>query len=147
MHAGAEVRRVIASNVLAIGFSCDGARTRRRTRRLKHDWVRGEVHCLMCARLVGRLLGSLDGAPERRYSSLGTSTFFAYRAAAADAPVVAYRTGVALRCTSCGGAGTVDDVDFLSTYDEQPGAFDHDDILRRRRGRPTPRREDAAAVA
>ena len=137
---------MIASNILAIGFSCDGARTRRRTQRLKHDWVRGEVHCLMCARLVGRLLGSLDAASERRYSSLEMPTFFAYRAAEVDAPVVAYRPGMALRCTSCGGAGTVDDVEFFSTYDEQPGAFDHDDILRRGRGRP-PRRRDDAAVA
>src|SRR5438552_4152341 len=26
--------------------------------RPRHDWVRGEVRCLMCARLLGRLLGT-----------------------------------------------------------------------------------------
>ena len=27
-------------------------------RRRRHDWVRGDVRCLMCARLLGRLLGT-----------------------------------------------------------------------------------------
>jgi hypothetical protein len=123
-------------NSFAVGSMCDEPQTYGLPRRLRRDWVRGDVHCLMCARLIGHLLGSLDSRPGRRRISLDRRSFFAYRSAEADAPVVAYSPGMGLRCCNCGGAGTLDDIELFSTYDEQPGAFDHDDILRRRRGRP-----------
>jgi hypothetical protein len=88
----------------------------------------------MCARVIGHLLGSLDSRPGRQRISLDRPSFFAYRSAEADAPVMAYSPGMRLRCRNCGGAATLDDIELLSTYHEQPGAFD--DILRRRRGRP-----------
>jgi hypothetical protein len=101
--------------------------------RNRRDWVRGDVRCLMCARLVGRLLGSDD----RRHSTTGTVTFFAYRSVGADRPVVTYWPGMRLGCAVCGGAGALDDVELFSTYDEAPTAFDSDDQpVRRGPGRP-----------
>jgi hypothetical protein len=105
-------------------------------RRVRHDWVRGEVRCLMCARLVGRLLGTEQRRQSTDRSTWHSASFFAYRPADATLPVVAFRPGMRLRCADCGGAGALDDVDYFSTYDEVPASAMDEDPLRRGPGRP-----------
>jgi hypothetical protein len=80
-----------------------GAR-RVRPVRSRSAWVRGDVRCLACAHLVGRLLGTRAGL-----------SFFAYKAVGAETRVVAFTPETPLRCDACGGAGALDDVEFLST--------------------------------
>jgi hypothetical protein len=92
--------------------------------RRRRDWVRGEVRCLSCSRLMGRLLGAR--------ADLG---FFAYKPVESDARVVAYTSGTRLRCGVCGGAGTLDEVEFLSTYEVRPDAFTEEEPQLRRPGR------------
>jgi hypothetical protein len=41
----------------ALASTCEEAEPPGPPRRERRDWVRGEVRCIMCARLVGRLLG------------------------------------------------------------------------------------------
>jgi hypothetical protein len=105
-------------------------------RRRRHDWVRGEVRCLMCARLVGRLLGTDQRRQSADRPAWHTASFFAYRPADATLPVVAFRPGMRLRCTECGGPGALDDVDYFSTYDEVPASAMDEEPLRRGPGRP-----------
>jgi hypothetical protein len=105
-------------------------------RRPRHHWVRGEVRCLMCARLVGRLLGrhhrreSSDGSSERALS------FFAFRPADSTQPAVVFTPQIRFRCSECGGAGALDDVEFFSTYDELPSTAEDGEPVRRGPGRP-----------
>jgi hypothetical protein len=90
--------------------------------RTRHDWARGDVRCLMCARLIGRLLGSRTSEPSRGRPSGVALSFFAYRSADTRHRVAAFRPGMDFRCTICGGSGAVDEVEFFSTYDELPMA-------------------------
>jgi hypothetical protein len=104
--------------------------------RHRNDWVRGEVRCLMCARLIGRLLGTRNGATPMGDYRTDSLTFFAYRSADRKQPMVSFTPGMRFRCTTCGGAGALDDLDFFSTYDEQPLDSEYDDLAPRRPGRP-----------
>jgi hypothetical protein len=88
--------------------------------RTRHDWARGDVRCLMCERLIGRLLGSRTCEVSRRRPSGAAVSFFAYRSADRRHRVAAFRPSMGFRCTTCGGSGVVDDVEFFSTYDEVP---------------------------
>ena len=119
----------------ALASTCEEAEPPGPPRRDRRDWVRGEVRCLMCARLVGRLLGSAYGRTGElaRQDAL---SFFAYKSAEPDSIVVRYMPGMHLRCAKCGGAGALDDVEFFSTYDEVPGSLEYDEPLRRGPGRP-----------
>jgi hypothetical protein len=103
--------------------------------RQRRDWVLGEVRCLACARLIGRLLGSRHGADGRLKRSESVK-FFAYRSAEANSSVVAYRPGMRLRCATCGGTGALDDIETLSIYEEAPGAYEDAEPPRRGPGRP-----------
>jgi len=100
----------------------------------RRHWVRGEVRCLMCTRLVGRLLGERASLGAAEPLQSGSVSFFAYRAAGAAQPVVAYRPGLALRCAGCGGAGVLDDLEFFSTCDE-PAIPNEGDPFQHRPGR------------
>ncbi len=90
--------------------NCERARQR--------DWVRGDVRCIMCARLVGRLLGAAEDSAAGRYPSTQSVSFFAYKSADANSRVVTYVPRMRLRCANCGGAGTLDTVEFFSTHDQ-----------------------------
>ena len=76
--------------------------------RRRREWLRGDVRCLSCSRLVGRLLGTR------------TSGFFAYKAAGFSTLVVAYTPETAFRCEECGGTGALDDVELIATYERRP---------------------------
>jgi hypothetical protein len=91
--------------------------SRQRNRR---DWVRGEVHCLNCGRLLGRLLGTPRRRDDGDRSAGQPVSFLAYRPLDPVGNVVRFKPGMRFRCRSCGGAGALDDIDVFSTYDEAP---------------------------
>jgi hypothetical protein len=120
---------------LALAASLEEA-TEPKSGRRRHDWVRGEVRCLLCARLVGRVLGADKRRQSGDRSARHSASFFAYRPADATLPVVAFRPGMRLRCADCGGPGALDDVDYFSTYDEVAASDIDGEPLRRGPGRP-----------
>ncbi len=81
----------------------------------QREWVRGDVRCIMCARLVGRLLGAPEGSAPGRYPATGSVSFFAYKSADANSRVMTYVPRMRLRCATCGGAGALDTIEFFST--------------------------------
>jgi hypothetical protein len=89
-------------------------------RRHRHDWVRGEVRCLMCGRLLGRLLGSAQPHENGDRSAGHPVAFIAFRPLDPPGRIVPFTPGLRFRCSQCGGAGALDDVDVFSTYDEAP---------------------------
>ena len=103
-------------------------------RRRRHDWVRGEVQCLMCGRLLGRLLGTDHHRESTDRSTWHSASFFAYRPADTTVRVMAFRLGMRFRCSDCGGTGALDDVERFSTYDELPSQEEEPE--RRGPGRP-----------
>src|SRR2546428_2783201 len=105
-------------------------------RRDRRDWVRGEVRCLMCARLLGRLLGSRNSGRSDERSSASSVSFFAYRSVESNKRVVALSPDTRFRCADCGGPGVLDDVDFFSTYDESPIAVEDEERVQHGPGRP-----------
>jgi hypothetical protein len=87
-------------------------------KRQRHDWVRRDVRCLMCGRLVGRLLG-IPRTHENGYRSAGHAVaFLAYRAMDPSEPLVRFTPRLRFRCHQCGGTGALDEVDVFSTYDD-----------------------------
>jgi hypothetical protein len=76
--------------------------------RPRRDWIRGEVRCITCARLVGRQLGSSRGKTGQTARQDALS-FFAYKSSELDSLVVSYVRGMRLRCAKRGGAGALDD--------------------------------------
>src|SRR5215471_2015185 len=97
------------------------------TRRKRRDWVRGEVRCLMCGRLLGRLLGTTRARENGDHSAGQPVAFIAYRPLNPVERIVPFAPSLRFRCSTCGGAGALDDIDVFSTYDEVPGADDDDD--------------------
>jgi hypothetical protein len=88
--------------------------------RQRHDWASADMRCLMCARLLGHLLG-IDQRRQGTAPAVPNTcsvTFLAYRPVDPGQPVVAFRPGMSFRCVECGGAGALDEIDFFSTYDE-----------------------------
>jgi hypothetical protein len=98
----------------------------------RKDWVQADLRCLMCGRIIGRLVGPLaPGDPVTR--SPGTRTqFAAFRPADSRIPAVRLMGGEQFRCTTCGGAVLMDEVETFSTYAD----VDDDHEERPRRGRP-----------
>jgi hypothetical protein len=86
--------------------------------RRRHDWVRGEVRCLLCGRLLGRLLGTAKERSDGDRSAGQPVAFLAYRAIDSAEGVVAFTPQLRFRCQHCGGAGALDAIDVFSTYDE-----------------------------
>jgi hypothetical protein len=90
----------------------------RSVRRQRHDWVRRDVRCLMCGRLVGRLLGRTRSGENGDRSAGHVVTFLAYRAVDPFQPIERFTPRLRFRCHQCGGAGALDEVDVFSTYDD-----------------------------
>jgi hypothetical protein len=114
--------------------------TPRSTRRQRHDWVRGEVRCLMCGRLVGRLLGTARPRDDGDRSAGQPVAFLAFRPLEPTGAIVPFRPGLRFRCDHCGGAGALDSVDLFSTYDEV-ATQEQSDMSDAPRGPGRPRRE------
>lgn len=99
----------------------------------RKDWVQADLRCLMCGRVVGRLVGPLPaGEAERRALAGRPPQFAAFRPADASLPAVRLVGREQFRCPSCGGGVLMDELETFSTY------ADVDDELevRPRRGRP-----------
>jgi|SRR5690348_11577475 len=97
------------------------------TRRERQDWVRCDVHCLMCGRLLSRLLGN-------RMTDQ-TISFVAVRPIDPPGPVVAWSAPRQFRCLTCSGMGIVDDMDVFSTCAEVEAQ--DEPTVRTGAGRPT----------
>jgi hypothetical protein len=88
--------------------------------RKRRDWVRGDVRCLMCGRLLGRLLGTTRVRENGVRTAGHPVAFVAYRPLNPTERIVPFSSDLRFRCRVCGGAGALDDVEVLSTYDEPP---------------------------
>ena len=99
----------------------------------RKDWVQADLRCLLCGRILGRLVGPLPSTEAGRRSLAGRPpNFAAFRPADPGTPTVRLLGGEQFRCTTCGGGVMLDEMETFSTYD------DVDDELeqRPRRGRP-----------
>jgi DNA-directed RNA polymerase subunit N (RpoN/RPB10) len=94
----------------------------------RKDWIQADLRCMMCGRIIGRLVGPLPaGAALKR-----SPQFAAFRPADARIPAIRLVGGEQFRCTTCGGAVMMDEVETFSTYAD----IDDDLEERPRRGRP-----------
>ena len=101
----------------SVEAGCSQLSVRRQRRR---DWVRGDMRCLMCGRLLGRLLGTARSHENGDRSAGHPLAFVAYRGVDPLEPIVPFTPRLRFRCHRCGGAGALDDIDVFSTYDDVP---------------------------
>jgi DNA-directed RNA polymerase subunit N (RpoN/RPB10) len=95
--------------------------------------VQADLRCLLCGRVLGRLVGPLPSGQAGRRSLAGRPpNFAAFRPADTTNPAVRLLGGEQFRCTTCGGGVIVDELETFSTYDEIDEELDE----RPRRGRP-----------
>lgn len=92
----------------------------------RKDWVQADLRCLMCGRVLGRLVGPVPSAPASK------PRFAAFRPADAATPTQPLVGGENFRCQTCGGGVIMDEVETFSTYED----IDDDLEQRPRRGRP-----------
>ena len=99
----------------------------------RKDWVQADLRCLMCGRIIGRLVGPLaPGDPVNRSTVNRPPQFAAFRPADMREPAVRLMGGEQFRCSTCGGAVIMDEVETFSTYAD----VDEEHDERPRRGRP-----------
>ena len=98
----------------------------------RKDWVQADLRCLMCGRVVGRLVGPLPPDADRRALTARPPQFAAFRPANTSVPAVRLVGGEQFRCTTCGGGVIMDELETFSTYED----IDEDLDERPRRGRP-----------
>jgi len=92
-----------------------GKRGRERKRR---DWVRADVRCIACGRLLGRLLGAARQSEDGTRGAGQPVAYLGFRPVDPTDRIVPFTTTLRFRCRVCGGAGAVDDVEAFSTYDQ-----------------------------
>jgi DNA-directed RNA polymerase subunit N (RpoN/RPB10) len=99
----------------------------------RKDWVQADLRCLMCGRIIGRLVGPLPPGDLSQRSMVGRPPqFAAFRPADSRVPAVRLCGGEQFRCTTCGGAVIMDELETFSTYAD----VDEELEERPRRGRP-----------
>ena len=102
----------------------------------RKDWVQADLRCLMCGRVIGRLIGPVPVAKAAATAAAGRwAQFAAFRPADASEPAVRLFGDERFRCTTCGGGVIMDEVERFSTYADIADA-DDDPERRPRRGRP-----------
>ena len=134
----------MASSSLAL--SAHACETQPQPRR-RREWLRGELRCLMCGRLVGRLLGLPRPGLRDQHANASLLRFFAFRPADTRQPVMAYTPSMRLRCTKCGGVGALEEVQPFCTYEEPEGAFDQELAHGHRGRKPRPFKRPAASLS
>ena len=100
----------------------------------RKDWVQADLRCLMCGRVIGRLVGPVPAGKAPIGAAAGRALqFAAFRPADASVPAVRLAGDERFRCTTCGGGVMLDELERFSTYTDIA-----DDELedRPRRGRP-----------
>lgn len=99
----------------------------------RKDWIQADLRCLMCGRVIGRLVGALpNGGAARRAVAGKPPQFAAFRPADSSRPAVRLAGREHFRCTICGGGVIMDELETFSTYAD----IDDEDEARPRRGRP-----------
>jgi hypothetical protein len=99
----------------------------------RRDWVQADLRCMMCGRIVGRLVGPMPaGDPEKRSLAGRLPHFSAFRPADNSIPAVRLVGGEHFRCTTCRGSVMMDELETFSTYSD----IDDESEERPRRGRP-----------
>ena len=99
----------------------------------RKDWVQADLRCLLCGRIIGRLVGPLPpGDPANRSLAGRPPHFAAFRPADTRTTAVRLSGGEQFHCTTCGGAFIMDEVETFSTYTDIDDELDQ----RPRRGRP-----------
>jgi DNA-directed RNA polymerase subunit N (RpoN/RPB10) len=98
----------------------------------RKDWIQADLRCLMCGRVLGRLVGPLPASEIARRAATTRPHFAAFRPAADGVPAVRLAGNEHFRCTTCGGALMMDEVETFSTYED----VDEELQERPRRGRP-----------
>ena len=98
----------------------------------RKDWIQADLRCLMCGRVIGRLVGPSARDMLKGSVSGRSPQFAAFRPADANTPAVRLVGGEQFRCTTCGGAVIMDEVETFSTYADVDDELDE----RPRRGRP-----------
>jgi hypothetical protein len=92
-------------------------RSRASARGRRDDWVRADVRCIACARLLGRLLGAARQLSNGTRGAGQPASFLGFRPIEPPGPIVPYTSDLKFRCAACGGAGVLDDIETFSTYD------------------------------
>ena len=99
----------------------------------RKDWIQADLRCLMCGRVLGRLVGPAPAGEAARRTVRGRPLrFAAFRPADESAPATRLQGSEHFRCSTCGGALLMDEVETFSTYGEIEDEHDG----RPRRGRP-----------
>jgi DNA-directed RNA polymerase subunit N (RpoN/RPB10) len=100
----------------------------------RKEWVQADLRCMMCGRVIGRLVGPVPaGKPAVGAVARHGTQFAAFRPADASVPAVRLMGDERFRCTTCGGSVIIDELERFSTYAE----IHVDDLDERpRRGRP-----------
>ena len=99
----------------------------------RKDWIQADLRCLMCGRVIGRLVGPMSAGASTSRSLVGRKAqFAAFRPADPGVPAVRLVGGEQFRCTTCGGAVMMDELETFSTY----GDIDDELEERPKRGRP-----------
>src|ERR671931_1734142 len=90
----------------------------------RRDWIQADLRCLMCGRVVGRLVGALPDSDAARRAMAGKPPqFAAFRPADTSQPAIRLAGREHFRCTICGGGVIMDELETFSTYvdiDEEP---------------------------
>jgi hypothetical protein len=114
-------------------FEIAGGTTKKMAMAGRKDWVQADLRCLMCGRVVGRLVGPLPVRDPTKYSFVTRPPqFAAFRPADDSVPAVRLTGGEHFHCTTCGGATIMDELETFSTYADVDDELDN----RPRRGRP-----------
>jgi DNA-directed RNA polymerase subunit N (RpoN/RPB10) len=98
----------------------------------RHDWVQADVRCLLCGRVLGRLIGPLPAGRKHLGTAGQRVAFAAFCPSDRSQPAWRLDRAERLRCSTCGGGVLVDEVEVFSTYDEPVDEPEP----RPRRGRP-----------
>jgi DNA-directed RNA polymerase subunit N (RpoN/RPB10) len=99
----------------------------------RKDWVQADLRCLMCGRVIGRLVGPMPTTAITGRPLAGRPPqFAAFRPADLTVPAVRLVGGEHFRCFTCGGGVIMDELETFSTYDDIDDELD----TRPRRGRP-----------
>ena len=100
----------------------------------RKDWIQADLRCLMCGRVIGRLVGPLPASEADRRARAGKPPqFAAFRPADSARPAVRLAGREQFRCTFCGGGVIMDELETFSTYADVDEEFEPD---KPRRGRP-----------
>ena len=98
----------------------------------RKDWVQADLRCLMCGRVLGRLVGPLPASKPSASDRPTWPRFAAFRPADLSTPTVRLSGSESFRCQTCGGGVIMDELETFSTYED----IDDEAEQRPRRGRP-----------